>query len=186
LKSEYKEILVNIKDPIHEKEEFEKGENKILRKSLEKRDLTQLFTTFVTPLVGRTIQTPEFRSSLSKTIRFRKIQNPGIAVKPAYDGAEKEAFKNAREYNISLGRKAKNSFPIATALLCGSPLTQKQTGMGRFRKLLHGLSSIDSTRIAIIGVEIIALRRCASIKGLTISNSGRILPRTLVISIRTP
>lgn len=91
------------------KEVNEKEEKIILKKSLEKRDLTQLFTTFVTTLVSRTNQTPEFRSSLSKTIRFRLIKknHENEEFKPDYDGAEKEAFKDARKYYVSLGYKAK-------------------------------------------------------------------------------
>jgi len=91
-----------------EKDKFEKKAKIILKKNLGKRDLTQLFTTFVTPDLGRTIQTPEFRSSLSKTIRFRRnITNPGTKFGIAYDGAEHKAFTDARQYYISLGWKAK-------------------------------------------------------------------------------
>ena len=101
--NEYKEV--NRVDP-EEKERYELEKKKILKKNLGKRDLTQLFTTFVTPLVGRTRQTPEFRSSLSKTIRFRRNHNHVlISPKPLYDGANQTHFKHARAYYESLGFK---------------------------------------------------------------------------------
>lgn len=44
---------------------------------------------FITPTVGRTFQTPEFRSCLSKVIRFQKTATPGDIFE-FYDGAAKE------------------------------------------------------------------------------------------------
>lgn len=64
------------------------------------RDLTQLFTTLVTPVVGRSLQTPEYRSSLSKVIRFRKTEAPGT-VFTLFDGAEGEEFKRIRSLYVT-------------------------------------------------------------------------------------
>jgi len=101
---EYKEELVNEEK---DKDKIEEKKKNILKKTLGKRDLTQLFTTFVTPVVGNDAtfwQTPEFRSSLSKTIRFRRIQDP-VEIIPVYDGETKQPFQHARAYHNSLGWK---------------------------------------------------------------------------------
>lgn len=97
--NEYKEV--NRIDPEKEKDRYELEEKKILKKNLGKRDLTQLFTTFVTPVVGsdpKYWQTPEFRSSLSKTIKFRRIIRDPVdtPIKPYYDGEIKGSFIIAR------------------------------------------------------------------------------------------
>ncbi len=61
------------------------------KKEKNKRDLIQLFTDFVIPIVGRSggnlKQTPEFRSSLVKSIRFRRQKTNGIILHE-YDGAQ--------------------------------------------------------------------------------------------------
>ncbi len=81
-----------------------------------KKDLVSLFHSFVVPKVGQDIfkdwkkgvtvkQTPELRSSLKKTIRFRAtvptydIANESKVLKPIYDGKEKDPFpfKKGRE-----------------------------------------------------------------------------------------
>jgi len=87
-----------------------------------KKDLVQLFSTVVIPRVGRSEirmpftqangqefyyiikQTPESRSSLTKTIRFKRTPAPG-SVTTIYDGESDDlSFENGRSYfrNIAL------------------------------------------------------------------------------------
>ncbi len=104
LNHEYRGKLIN-EEKRDNKDKFEEEEKKLLKKSLAKRDLTQLFTMFVTPVVGsnaKNWQTPEFRSSLSKTIRFRCVQSP-VHIEPFYNGEEYSHFRHARAYHTSLG-----------------------------------------------------------------------------------
>jgi len=78
------------------------------KKEKNKRDLIQLFTEFVIPTVGRSggefKQTPEFRSSLVKTIRFRRQETHGKILNE-YDGAKQDpSFVHARKYRESLSQ----------------------------------------------------------------------------------
>jgi len=65
------------------------------------RDLTQLFAELVIPTVGRSggnvKQTPESRSSLVKTIRFRLQENHGILLKKYNGETDDTSFQRARE-----------------------------------------------------------------------------------------
>lgn len=83
-------------------------------KKMHKRsDLTQLFTTLVTTSVGlsknsQNKQTPEFRSCLSKMIRFQSTNKRGRRLENGYfDGnlEYREAFKTARKKWKSKGYK---------------------------------------------------------------------------------
>lgn len=79
-----------------------------------KRDLVQLFTSVIIPRVGRfsipeqstnrTIkQTPESRSSLTKTIRFQSYHF-GVSPRLVYAGEKDDkSFNHARNYYIELG-----------------------------------------------------------------------------------
>jgi len=76
------------------------------KKEKNKNDLIQLFTEFVIPIVSRSggefKQTPEFRSSLVKTIRFRCREIHGIILNE-YDGEKQDpSFVHARKYGEAL------------------------------------------------------------------------------------
>jgi len=93
----------------------------------DKRDLAQLFSSVVIPKVGRSgdsktvklvggqdirytvKQTPEFHSSLTKTIRFQPLHSTGSGVvRLVYDGERDDpSFKFGREYYQALGYRKK-------------------------------------------------------------------------------